>query len=98
MDRFSTNFIDVLHALKSVSSCPIVPHQYPIVKDERIGRANFLEPSTKIEIKIPSEFTSKVLQLVSGKRGQLLGSDWQTWDKITAYLPQAENFNFIVEL
>ncbi len=66
------------------------------------GEPTLLEPITKIEVTTPSEFTSKVLQLVSGKRGQILGyepiSNWQGWDIVTAYLPQAENFNFIVEL
>ncbi len=66
------------------------------------GEPTLLEPITKIEVTTPSEFTSKVLQLISGKRGQILGyeaiSDWQSWDKVTAYLPQAENFNLIVEL
>lgn len=66
------------------------------------GEPTLLEPITKIEVTTPSEFTSKVLQLVSGRRGQILGyepiSDWQGWDRVTAYLPQAENFNFIVEL
>lgn len=61
-----------------------------------------LEPITQIEVTTPSEFTSKVMQLVSGRRGQILGyegrSDWQGWDKVTAYLPQAEMQNFIVEL
>lgn len=66
------------------------------------GEPTLLEPITKIEVTTPSEFTSKVLQLVSGKRGQILGyepiSNWQGWDLVTAYLPQAENSNFIVEL
>lgn len=61
-----------------------------------------LEPITHIEVTTPSEFTSKVLQLVSGRRGQILGyearGDWQGWDKVIAYLPQAEMQNFIVEL
>ncbi len=61
-----------------------------------------LEPIAQIEVTTPNEFTSKVLQLVSGRRGQILGyeprSDWQSWDKVTAYLPQAEMQNFIVEL
>jgi len=66
------------------------------------GEPTLLEPITQIEVTAPSEFTSKVLQLVSGRRGQILGYegrvDWQGWDKVTAYLPQAEMQNFIVEL
>ncbi|PSB03066.1 elongation factor G [Merismopedia glauca] len=61
-----------------------------------------LEPVCQIEVHAPNEFTSKVLQLLSGRRGQILGydgqSDWQGWDKVTAYLPQAEMHHFIVEL
>lgn len=61
-----------------------------------------LEPIAFIEVTTPSEFTSKALQLISGRRGQILGyeakSDWQGWDSVKAYLPQAEMQNFIVEL
>lgn len=61
-----------------------------------------LEPIAAIEVTTPSEFTSKVLQLISGRRGQILGykakSDWTGWDNVKAYLPQAEMQNFIVEL
>ena len=61
-----------------------------------------LEPITSIEISTPNEFTAKVLQLLNGRRGQILGYegrlDWKNWDKISAYLPQAEMQNFIVEL
>ncbi|MBD2744229.1 elongation factor G [Coleofasciculus sp. FACHB-1120] len=61
-----------------------------------------LEPITAIQACAPAEFTSKVLQLVSGRRGQILGyegkSDWPGWDCVSAYLPQAEMHNFIVEL
>lgn len=61
-----------------------------------------LEPILTITICAPSEYTSKVLQLVSGRRGQILGyegrADWKGWDCVTAYLPQAEMHNFIVEL
>lgn len=61
-----------------------------------------LEPIVRLFVTTPSEFTAKVLQLVSGWRGQILGyegiGDWQGWDNVTAYLPQAEMQNFIVEL
>jgi elongation factor G len=33
MDRAKDSFMDVLHALKAVSARPLVPHQYPILKD-----------------------------------------------------------------
>jgi elongation factor G len=61
-----------------------------------------LEPVLTIKVSAPNEFTAKVLQLVSGRRGQILGYEaldgWQNWDNVTAYLPQAEMQNFIVEL
>jgi elongation factor G len=66
------------------------------------GQPTLLEPILRVEVTTPSEFTSKVLQLLSGRRGQILGyegkSDWHGWDNISAYLPQAEMQNFIVEL
>jgi elongation factor G len=37
MDRANNNFMDVLHALKSVSSRPLVPHQYPIGQGEELS-------------------------------------------------------------
>jgi elongation factor G len=61
-----------------------------------------LEPVLSIQVSAPTEFTSKVLQLVTGRRGQILGyegiQDWKNWDKVSAYLPQAEMHNFIIEL
>lgn len=66
------------------------------------AQPTLLEPILRVEVTTPSEFTSKVLQLLSGRRGQILGyegrQDWQGWDNISAYLPQAEMQNFIVEL
>ncbi|WP_414581872.1 elongation factor G [Scytonema sp. PCC 10023] len=61
-----------------------------------------LEPIIRVQVSTPTEFTAKVLQLVTGRRGQILGyegiHDWQGWDSVIAYLPQAEMQNFIVEL
>lgn len=61
-----------------------------------------LEPVLQVDISVPSEFTSKVLQLVSTHRGQILGydaiNDWKNWDQVNAYLPQAEMQDFIIEL
>jgi len=61
-----------------------------------------LEPILEIQVYAPSEFTSNVLQLVSGHRGQIMGyqscTDWLSWDQVTAYLPQAQMQNFIIEL
>jgi elongation factor G len=61
-----------------------------------------LEPIETMQISTPKEFTARVLQLVSGHRGQILGYDtkagWIDWDDVLTYLPQAEMHNFIVEL
>ena len=61
-----------------------------------------LEPILSVTVLAPSEYTAKVLQLISGKRGQIQGfeasEEWKGWDQVTAYLPQAEMQDFIVEL
>jgi elongation factor G len=61
-----------------------------------------LEPIMSVQVCAPAEFTSKVLQLISGRRGQILGyesrADWKGWDCVSGYLPQAEMHDFIVEL
>ncbi|OKH40931.1 elongation factor G [[Phormidium ambiguum] IAM M-71] len=61
-----------------------------------------LEPIAAIEISTPKDFTSKAMQLLTGRRGQVLGYEakdgWKGWDKISAYLPQAEMRDFIIEL
>ena len=61
-----------------------------------------LEPVYKVEIDVPSEHTSKVNQIVSGRRGQILGFDskqgWSGWDTVNANMPQAEMADLIIEL
>lgn len=61
-----------------------------------------LEPILSITISVPTDFTSKVLRLVSGRRGQILGYDakagWVGWDEVQAQIPQAEMHDMIVEL
>lgn len=61
-----------------------------------------LEPVLEITVSVPNDFTSKALQLITGKRGQILGYDripnWHSWDMVTGYLPQAEMHDFIIEL
>ena len=61
-----------------------------------------LEPILSVEISVPTEFTSNVLRLISGRRGQILGYDakanWTSWDVVSAYLPQAEMQDLIIEL
>ena len=61
-----------------------------------------LEPILEITVSVPNDFTSKALQLITGKRGQILGYDripnWHSWDMVTGYLPQAQMHDFIIEL
>jgi elongation factor G len=61
-----------------------------------------LEPIVKATISIPTDFTSKVLRLTSGRRGQVLGydakTDWTGWDEVIALIPQSEMHDLIVEL
>jgi elongation factor G len=61
-----------------------------------------LEPILAVEISVPTEYTSRALQLVSQKRGQILGYDtkdgWSGWDLISAHIPQVEIHDLIVSL
>jgi len=61
-----------------------------------------LEPILAVDISVPSEFTSNVLQLISTKRGRILGYDakdrWSGWDQVSAQIPQAEMHDLIVNL
>lgn len=61
-----------------------------------------LEPILSITVSVPADYTSKVLQLVSGKRGQILGYEakagWRGWDEVRAQIPQGEMHDLIVSL
>ena len=61
-----------------------------------------LEPIFHVDISVPSEFTSRVQRLVSGRRGQILGFDakpgWKGWDEVSVQLPEAETQDLINEL
>jgi elongation factor G len=61
-----------------------------------------LEPISHVRIHVPSEATSRVNQIVTGHRGQLLGFDsregWPGWDTIEAHLPESEIGTLIIEL
>jgi elongation factor G len=61
-----------------------------------------LEPILAVDISVPTEYTSRVLQLISQKRGQILGYDakggWRGWDQISVHIPQAEIHDLIVTL
>jgi len=61
-----------------------------------------LEPIAGVEIHVPSEATSRVNQIVTGHRGQLLGFDgrdgWPGWDTVKAHMPESEISSLIIEL
>ena len=54
-----------------------------------------LEPIVHVDLHVPTKATPRVNQIVSGRRGQLLGFDardgWPGWDTIEANMPEAES-------
>ena len=61
-----------------------------------------LEPVLGVTVSVPSDYTAKALQLVTGKRGQIMGyeakRDWNGWDEINVQIPQGEMHDLIVTL
>ncbi len=61
-----------------------------------------LEPIFAVILSVPSEFTSRVQRLVSGRRGQILGFEpkdgWKGWDEVSAHMPESEILDLINEL
>jgi len=61
-----------------------------------------LEPFVAVEIHVPSDATSRINQIVTGHRGQLLGFDgrdgWPGWDTVKAHMPESEIGPLIIEL
>jgi elongation factor G len=61
-----------------------------------------LEPINHVKLTAPTEFTSRMQRIVSGRRGQILGFepriDWKGWDEISVLLPQAEMHGLIIEI
>jgi elongation factor G len=61
-----------------------------------------LEPVLAVRVSVPADYTARALQLVSGRRGQILGyeakADWPGWDEVNAHIPQAEIQDMIVSL
>ena len=61
-----------------------------------------LEPVVLVEVHVPSDATSRVNQIVTGHRGQLLGFDgrdgWPGWDTVKAHMPESEISSLIIEL
>jgi len=61
-----------------------------------------LEPIGRIEVMCPSDATARINGMISARRGQILGFDardgWPGWDRVEAYLPEAELQDLIVDL
>ena len=61
-----------------------------------------LEPILHVDVIVPSEYTARVNQVVSGRRGQVLGFDarpgWSGWDVVSGNVPESEMHDMIVEL
>jgi len=65
-------------------------------------KSALLEPILRVSITTPSEATARINQIVSGRRGQLLGFDgrpgWTGWDVVEALIPQAEMEHLIIDI
>jgi elongation factor G len=55
-----------------------------------------------VTVYCPTEANAKINAILSGRRGQIVGSDsregWPGWDEIRAQIPAAEIQDLIVEL
>lgn len=61
-----------------------------------------LEPISRVDVTVPTQYTSVVLQQISGRRGQILSygasDDRPGWDTVKALAPQAEILRYLTEL
>jgi elongation factor G len=61
-----------------------------------------LEPMLHVVLHVPNDFTAKANQIVTSRRGHLLGYDaragWTGWDSVEAHIPQSEVDDLIIEL
>ena len=61
-----------------------------------------LEPIQRVKVHVPTDATSRITQIISSHRGQILGfaprEGWQGWDTVEAHMPDAEIAGLIVEL
>ncbi|HEX5275982.1 MAG TPA: elongation factor G [Candidatus Rubrimentiphilum sp.] len=60
-----------------------------------------LEPIVHVAVTVPTNYTSSVMQQLTGKRGQILGmnpADKPGYDTVEAYVPQVELARYITEL
>ena len=71
---------------------------------EGLGKAHpiILEPIAEVTVVVPSHYTSGVLSQLNGRRGQILGygpsPSRSGWDEVNANVPQAELWDYIIEL
>jgi elongation factor G len=60
-----------------------------------------LEPIVSVKVLVPTNYTSTVIQQLTGKRGQILGmnpAERPGYDVVEAYVPQVELSRYITEL
>lgn len=61
-----------------------------------------LEPIHVVEIACPSDATTRINAILSGRRGQILGFDtregWDGWDVVRAMMPESEIGDLIIEV
>ena len=69
-----------------------MPHCSPVL----------LEPIMRVKVHVPNDATSKANQVVSGRRGHLMGYDarpgWKGWDTVEAQMPLSELHSLIIDL
>jgi elongation factor G len=61
-----------------------------------------LEPIHQVEIVCPSDASTRINAILSGRRGQILGFDtregWDGWDVVRAMMPESEIGDLIIEV
>jgi elongation factor G len=61
-----------------------------------------LEPIHQVEIVCPSDASTRINAIMSGRRGQILGFDtregWSGWDVVRAMMPESEIGDLIIEV
>jgi len=60
-----------------------------------------LEPIASVKVTVPSNYTSTVIQQLTGKRGQILGmnpAERPGFDVVEAFVPAVELSRYITEL
>jgi elongation factor G len=65
-------------------------------------KPSLLEPIQRVQVTVPTHYTSTVMQQVTGKRGQILSygpcDGRKGWDTVKALVPQAELPRYLTEL